>query len=201
MFSAYSPRKVAVRLWIRVQRRRTGGDTDSRRPSLDCSPRPTCYRAAIPREGCRSGDRSLLRGRGVYRCSRPSRCSHGLLRLHHARRRLRHLFLASLSCAATTRHVSRCHRRVAQRRVFWPLTTRPLCYVLRRPSSVTNESRNHALYRTAPCVTARASTATFPPTVQVALRAPQALRSGPLGDFAHLPSPTSALTSAHGYAS
>ena len=45
---------------------------------------------------------------------------------------------------------------------------------------------NHALQRTAPCVTAPASTAAFPPTMQVPRRTPRSLSLGSLGDFAHL---------------
>ena len=44
---------------------------------------------------------------------------------------------------------------------------------------------NHALQRTAPHVTAPASTAAFPPTMQVPRRAPRSLSLGSLGDFAH----------------
>ena len=40
---------------------------------------------------------------------------------------------------------------------------------------------NHALQRTAPCVTAPASAATFPPTMQVPRRAPQSLSLRSLG--------------------
>jgi len=42
---------------------------------------------------------------------------------------------------------------------------------------------NHALQRTAPCVTAPASTAAFPPAVQVPRRPPRSLSLGSLGDF------------------
>jgi len=42
---------------------------------------------------------------------------------------------------------------------------------------------NHALQRTAPCVTAPASTATFPPTAQVPRRTPRSLSLGSLGRF------------------
>ncbi len=45
---------------------------------------------------------------------------------------------------------------------------------------------NHALQRTAPCVTAPASAAAFPPTMQVPRRPPRSLSLGSLGDFAHL---------------
>ncbi len=41
---------------------------------------------------------------------------------------------------------------------------------------------NHALQRTAPCVTAPASTAAFPPTMQVPRRTPLSLSLGSLGD-------------------
>ena len=40
---------------------------------------------------------------------------------------------------------------------------------------------NHALQRTAPCVTAPASAATFPPTMQVPRRTPRSLSLGSLG--------------------
>ena len=40
---------------------------------------------------------------------------------------------------------------------------------------------NHALQRTAPCVTAPASAAAFPPTVQVPRRPPPSLSLGSLG--------------------
>ncbi len=43
---------------------------------------------------------------------------------------------------------------------------------------------NHALQRTAPCVTAPASTAAFPPSVQVPRRTPRSLSLGSLGDYA-----------------
>ena len=43
------------------------------------------------------------------------------------------------------------------------------------------KSPNHALQRTAPCVTAPASAATFPPTVQVPRRTPRSLSLGSLG--------------------
>ena len=46
---------------------------------------------------------------------------------------------------------------------------------------------NHALQRTAPCVTAPASTAAFPPAMQVPRRTPQSLSLGSLGDSAHSP--------------
>ena len=52
---------------------------------------------------------------------------------------------------------------------------------------------NHALQRTAPCVTAPASTAAFPPTMQVPRRTPLSLSLGSLGDFAHLIRAMSAL--------
>ena len=45
---------------------------------------------------------------------------------------------------------------------------------------------NHALQRTAPCVTAPASAAAFPPTVQVPRRTSRSLSLGSFGDFAHL---------------
>ena len=45
-------------------------------------------------------------------------------------------------------------------------------------------SPNHALQRTAPCVTAPASAAAFPPTMQVPRRTPRSLSLGSLGDFA-----------------
>ena len=47
-------------------------------------------------------------------------------------------------------------------------------------------SPNHALQRTAPCVTAPASAATFPPTMQVPRRTPRSLSLRSLGDFAHV---------------
>jgi hypothetical protein len=40
---------------------------------------------------------------------------------------------------------------------------------------------NHALQRTAPCVTAPASAAAFPPTMQVPRRTPRSLSLGSLG--------------------
>ena len=43
-------------------------------------------------------------------------------------------------------------------------------------------SPNHALQRTAPCVTAPASAAAFPPTMQVPRRTPPSLSLGSLGD-------------------
>ena len=47
---------------------------------------------------------------------------------------------------------------------------------------VTNPtSPNHALQRTAPCVTAPASAATFPPAMQVPRRTPRSLSLGSLG--------------------
>ena len=49
------------------------------------------------------------------------------------------------------------------------------------------ETPNHALQRTAPCVTAPASTAAFPPTVQVPCRTPLSLSLGSLGVLAHSP--------------
>jgi hypothetical protein len=42
---------------------------------------------------------------------------------------------------------------------------------------------NHALQRTAPCVTAPASTAAFPPAMQVPRRTPRSLSLGSLGYF------------------
>jgi hypothetical protein len=47
-------------------------------------------------------------------------------------------------------------------------------------------SPNHALQRTAPCVTAPASTAAFPPTMQVPRRAPLSLSLGSLGVISHI---------------
>ena len=46
---------------------------------------------------------------------------------------------------------------------------------------------NHALQRTAPCVTAPASAAAFPPAMQVPRRTPRSLSLGSLGVLAHLP--------------
>ena len=46
-----------------------------------------------------------------------------------------------------------------------------------------NQSPNHALQRTAPCVTAPASTAAFPPAMQVPRRTPRSLSLGSLGDL------------------
>ena len=43
------------------------------------------------------------------------------------------------------------------------------------PSSPPRKAPNHALLRTAPCVTAPASTAAFPPTMQVPRRTPLSL--------------------------
>jgi len=45
---------------------------------------------------------------------------------------------------------------------------------------------NHALQRTAPCVTVAASTAAFPPTTQLPRRTPLSLSLRSLGDSAHL---------------
>jgi hypothetical protein len=45
---------------------------------------------------------------------------------------------------------------------------------------------NHALQRTAPCVTAPVSTAAFPPTMQVPRRTPRSLSLGSLCRFALL---------------
>ena len=42
---------------------------------------------------------------------------------------------------------------------------------------------NQALQRTAPCVTAPASAAAFPPTMQVPRRTPRSLSLGSLGDI------------------
>ena len=42
---------------------------------------------------------------------------------------------------------------------------------------------NHALQRTAPCVTAPASTAAFPPAMQVPRRTLRSLSLGSLGDY------------------
>ena len=50
---------------------------------------------------------------------------------------------------------------------FWSFVARAL--------SANNVTPNHAIQRTAPCVTAPASTATFPPTMQVPRRTPQSL--------------------------
>ena len=44
-----------------------------------------------------------------------------------------------------------------------------------------SETPNHALQRTAPCVTAPASAAAFPPTMQVPRRTPRSLSLGSLG--------------------
>ena len=49
------------------------------------------------------------------------------------------------------------------------------------------KSPNHALQRTAPCVTAPASAAAFPPTMQVPRRTPLSLSLGSLGVFTRLP--------------
>ena len=51
---------------------------------------------------------------------------------------------------------------------------------------VINQGPNHALQRTAPCVTAPASTAAFPPTMQVPRRTPRSLSLGSLGDSPHV---------------
>ena len=53
-------------------------------------------------------------------------------------------------------------------------------------STTMTATPNHALQRTAPCVTAPASAAAFPPTVQVPRRTPRSLSLGPLGDSTHL---------------
>src|SRR5437867_10741882 len=45
------------------------------------------------------------------------------------------------------------------------------------------ETPNHALQRTAPCVTAPASAAAFPPAMQVPRRTPRSLSLGSLGAF------------------
>ena len=45
------------------------------------------------------------------------------------------------------------------------------------------EAPNHALQRTAPGVTVAASTAAFPPAMQLPRRPPQSLSLGSLGDF------------------
>ena len=58
----------------------------------------------------------------------------------------------------------------------------------RTPQAVAIQPRtpNHALQRTAPGVTAPASTAAFPPTMQVPRRAPRSLSLRSLGVAAHL---------------
>src|SRR5215210_590596 len=56
--------------------------------------------------------------------------------------------------------------------------------LLSRETQMT-ETANHALQRTAPCVTAPASAAAFPPTMQVPRRTPRSLSLGSLGDFAY----------------
>ena len=48
--------------------------------------------------------------------------------------------------------------------------------------SSTSATPNHALQRTAPCVTAPASATTLPPTMQVPRRTPRSLSLGSLGD-------------------
>ena len=53
------------------------------------------------------------------------------------------------------------------------------CFNWMLPSNTTWP--NHALQRTAPCVTAPASAAAFPPTVQVPRRTPRSLSLGSLG--------------------
>ena len=55
-------------------------------------------------------------------------------------------------------------------------------------------SPNHALQRTAPCVTAPASTAAFPPTMQVPRRTPLSLSLGSLGVLAPLPRTKPSMT-------
>jgi len=47
----------------------------------------------------------------------------------------------------------------------------------------TSATPNHALQRTAPCVTAPASAAAFPPTMQVPRRTPRSLSLGALAPF------------------
>ena len=63
----------------------------------------------------------------------------------------------------------------------------PACTRLLRPTMHRSQAQptpNHALQRTAPCVTAPASTAAFPPTMQVPRRTPRSLSLGSLGDSA-----------------
>ena len=59
------------------------------------------------------------------------------------------------------------------------------------------EAPNHALQRTAPCVTAPASTAALPPAMQVPRRTPRSLSLGSLGGITHhaLPDTNNAATS------
>ena len=55
------------------------------------------------------------------------------------------------------------------------------------PNSVAAEWPNHALQRTAPCVTAPASAAAFPPAMQVPRHAPPSLSLGSLGSYTTIP--------------
>ena len=66
------------------------------------------------------------------------------------------------------------------------LLPKPFLLCLTSDMASTQSSRipatpNHALQRTAPCVTAPASTAAFPPAMQVPRRTPQSLSLGSLG--------------------
>ena len=59
--------------------------------------------------------------------------------------------------------------------------------VVVRELAPNNATPNHALQRTAPCVTAPASAAAFPPALQVPRRTPRSLSLGSLGVSASLP--------------
>ena len=60
-----------------------------------------------------------------------------------------------------------------------------------------NESPNHALQRTAPAVTARASAAAFPPTMHGPRQPPPSLRLGSLGVLRACPGIEAPLVSRH----
>ena len=106
--------------------------------------------------------------------SRASRALELLLRTHClcGGRHLRCYLVISAATSGRS-HVGRiqlCGLLVTARQLPLP----PLTYM--QPTSP-----NHALQRTAPCVTAPASTTAFPPTMQVPRRTPLSLSLGSLG--------------------
>ena len=80
-------------------------------------------------------------------------------------------------------HSTRHSKPVRTASSFVAMTTNP-----NRP-----ETPNHALQRTAPCVTAPASAAAFPPAMQVPRRTPLSLSLGSLGYSRDLPEERTAL--------
>ena len=146
--------------------------SSTRTPSIPCR---SCHCSAetcsLPRRFCRSLSRATLSG-ALY--LPPSFCSCSALRWSPA---------ASISTSVTLRTSTRtaCSTASITLGTLSLHSSVPFSWSSFSHPTPMQPSPNHALQRTAPCVTAPASAAAFPPAMQVPRRTPRSLSLGSLG--------------------